>query len=589
MSENNALIQDKKRQAFALAQAERLDEALSLYREICEQDPADAESWFMVGTLYGRIGSVGDAEDALRKTVSLQPDSAAAHLNLGQTLELQDKVTEAEECFRRALALKSDLADAYDGLGRLCQKAGDMRAAIPYHREAIKLNPALTAAYLSLAKACIHLCAYDVATDSIEAALRLAPGNAGAYYDLAYAHTGQGRFQDALSDIRRALQLKPDYIEATALEAHILERLNDGPGALACLRPVLDRYQNCPEVALVYATLTHFTKDFDGAIARLEGLLTKDSLSDTHRTQIHFSLGKLYDKHGKYAQAFSHYQGANRLVPVTFDTQAWDGRITKLINTFNRDAMIHAPRARNASEMPIFIVGMPRSGTTLVEQILSMCSGVEAAGELETIGELFGDMQEVLDHSSSALGIAQLSGEYYDGWAQRYLELLATRYPAAQRVTDKYPQNFLHLGFIALLFPKARIIHCTRDPLDTCLSCYFQRFVGEQSYAYDLADLGTYYRQYQRLMDHWRTVLDMPIFEVCYEDLVGDPARLGRQMVEFCGLPWDERCLEFHKSERAVATASYQQVRRPIYSSSIGRWQHYAEYLDPLKQALGGD
>ena len=195
-------------------------------------------------------------------------------------------------------------------------------------------------------------------------------------------------------------------------------------------------------------------------------------------------------------------------------------------------------------------------------------------------------LQELLEHTSSANDLTRLSRGQYDSLAQRYLDLLGGRFPNALRVTDKMPQNFLHLGWIALLFPGARVIHCVRDPLDACLSCYFQMFTGDHPYAYDLANLGAYYRQYQRLMDHWRAILDIPIFELRYEDLVREPEKLGRAMVEFCGFKWDPRCLEFYKSERSVATASFQQVRQPIYSSSLGRWQHYADHLEPLKKAL---
>jgi tetratricopeptide (TPR) repeat protein len=586
MSKKNALTRANKRQAFACVQANRIDEAFHLYRKICEADPTDAESWFMVGTLYGRMGRVAEAEAALRKTVGLQPDSAAAYLNLGQTLELQGRLSEAEECFQRAVALKADLADAHASLGRLSQQRGDMHAAIAHYENAIQLNPSLLTAHLSRAKACIYMCAYDAAAESIGQALRLDPDNVSAYYDLAGARIGQGLYEDALHDIRRALQLKPDYVEATAVEAYILEHLCDYQAALECLTPVLDRYQDYPEVALVYASLAHFTKDNDGAIARLESLLAKDGLAEKHRTQIHFNLGQLFDKHGKYVQAFAHYRAGNRLIPATFDARAWQDRITNLIDTFSHDAMMRAPRASNRSEKLIFIVGMPRSGTTLVEQILSMYTEVAAAGELADIGLLAGELQELLEHTSSANDITQLSREQCDSLAQRYLDLLAGRYPNALRVTDKMPQNFLHLGWIALLFPRARVIHCVRDPLDTSLSCYFQMFTGDHPYAYDLANLGAYYRQYQRLMRHWREVLDIPVFDVGYEDLVRDPETLGQAMVEFCGLKWDKRCLDFHKSERSVTTASFQQVRRPIYSSSMGRWQHYADHLEPLKRAL---
>jgi tetratricopeptide (TPR) repeat protein len=588
MSKDNVLSRAKKRHALACVQANRIVEALDLYRKICESDPQDAESWFMAGTLYGRLSRIAEAEVALRKAVNLQPNFAAAHLNLGQALELQGEHAEAEEQYARAVQLQPDLADGHDALGRLCQLRGDPRAAISHHQKAVQLNPSRVSAYLSLAKALQQLGSLDAAADNIGHALRLDVDNAGAYYDLAGVRIGQGRYDDALRNIRQALRLKPDYIEAKAVEAYILEHMRDYQGALGCLAPLLDRYPDKPELALVYARLCHFTRDYDGTIARLESLLSRDDLARERRAQIHFRLGDLYDNRGEFARAFAQFQAANQLKAARFDAKEWEDRITNLMNIFNYQAMLRAPRAGNCSERPIFIVGMPRSGTTLVEQMLSMLPDVAVAGELPDIAILADELRVMLANTCPVDNITQLTREQCDGLAQRYLDKLNGEYPQAIRVTDKLPQNFLHLGIIALLFPMARVIHCVRDPLDTCLSCYFQEFTGDHPYAYDLADLGAYYRQYQRLMIHWGEVLDIPIFEVRYEDLVRNPDKLSRAMVEFCGLKWDARCLEFQEGEHLAATASFQQVRQPIYASSVGRWRHYADYLEPLQRALAG-
>lgn len=586
MSKQNVLTRAKKRHAYACVQANRIGEALELYRKICEVDPKDAEAWFMAGTLYGRVGRIADAEAALRKTVLLQPVFAQGHLNLGQALELQAKFAEAETCYRRALELKSDLADGHDALGRLCQLRGELPAAVAYHQRAIQLNPSRVSAHLALGRALHQLGNLDAAADSIEQALRLDANHAEAYYDLAGVRIGQGRYDDALRCIRQARQLKPDYIEAAAVEASVLDRRKDYQGALDCIKPLLERYQDYPEVALVYARLNHFTQDYDGAAARLETLLNKNDLAPDRRMQIHFQLGDLYDKRAEFAKAFAQYQAGNALKPVKFDAKEWERKVDALIAAFNKDAIQRAPRAVNSSERPIFIVGMPRSGTTLVEQILSMYPEVAAAGELADIGVLAGELQGALAHTVPAGDITQLRREQCDVWALRYLDMLERKYPKAKRVTDKMPQNFLHLGMIALLFPMARVIHCVRDPLDTCLSCYFQEFTGDLPYAYDLADLGSFYRQYRRLMIHWSATLDIPILEVRYEELVRDPQRISQAMAEFCGLKWDKRCLEFYDSAHPAATASFQQVRRPIYESSVGRWRNYADYLEPLQRAL---
>jgi tetratricopeptide (TPR) repeat protein len=587
MSKDNVLTRAKKRHAYACVQADLIGEALDLYQKICEIDPRDVECWFMAGTLYGRLGRIAEAEDALRKAVTLQPNFAQGHLNLGQALELQGKFAEAEACFGRAVSLKPELADGHDALGRLCQLRGDMHTAVAHHRRAIQLSPSRVSTYLSLGRALHQLGALEEAAENIEQALRLDAGHAESYYDLAGVRITQGQYDNALLCIRQALKIKPDYIDAVAIEAFILDHQRDYQGALACLTPVLDHYLQSPVIALVYAQLIHVTGDYEDAIRRLENLLAHDNLTDDHRRQIHFQLGALYDKQADFAKAFAQYRAGNALKHAKFDRLAWERKITDLMVIFNREGMLRASRASNCSERPIFIVGMPRSGTTLVEQMLSMLPDVAAAGELPDIGVLAGELQGLLENTSPANNITQVSREQCDTLAQRYLDMLAAKYPKAKRVTDKMPQNFLHLGLIALLFPMARVIHCMRDPMDTCLSCYFQDFSGDHPYAYDLSDLGFFYRQYQRLMDHWRKALDIPFFEIQYEDLVREPQTYSRAMVEFCGLKWDKRCLEFYKGERLSATASFQQVRQPLYGTAIGRWQNYAAFLDPLKQAFG--
>lgn len=587
MSNSNALSRAKKRHAYACVQANRVGEALVQFQKLAESDPADAESCYMVGMLCGRQGRLAEAEAALRKAVGLQPRFAQGHLALAQTLELLGRFTDAEHHYGEAAALRPELAEAHDALGRMCQLRGDPQAAVAHHQQALARQPERPASYLLLARAQHQIGELDAAAANIEQVLRSDPHHPEAWYDLAGVRIGQGRYHDALNCIREARRLRPDYLEAQAVEAYVLEHLQDYDGALACLAPILDRYEACPVIALVYARLCPQTRDWTAAAARLESLAVRADLQDDLRAKVHFYLGELYDRQGEYLKAFPHIATANRLKRMGFDRGAWERHITDLMAIFNRDALARAPRAGNCSQRPIFIVGMPRSGTTLVRQMLGMLPDVEPAGELPDLGRLAIALQAMLENTSPANNITQLSREQCDSLAQPYLDRLNGRFPKALRWIDKMPQNFLHLGLIALLFPMAHVIHCQRDPLDTCLSCYFQEFTGYHPYAYDLADLGFYYRQYHRLMAHWRKALDVALFEIDYEDLVRDPETYGRSLVEFCGLKWDRRCLEFYKSERPVATASLRQVREPIYTASVGRWRHYDAFLQPLKDALG--
>jgi len=239
--------------------------------------------------------------------------------------------------------------------------------------------------------------------------------------------------------------------------------------------------------------------------------------------------------------------------------------------------------ASRSGRRPVFIVGMPRSGTSLAEQILSVHPEVQAAGELETIHRIAAGLQLAVPRAAPYPGGAlSLSRGDLDNLVKRYLDELPAEGRDRPVFTDKMPQNFLHLGFIRQLFPDARIVHCTRDARDTCFSCFSYDFRGEHAYAGDLVTLGEYFLQYRRLMQHWEGVLDLPLHELSYENMIADQEGETRKLLEFCGLEWDERCLDFHTARRFVLTSSYNQVRRPLYSSSIGRWKHYEKQLQPL-------
>ncbi len=589
--QQSVLVRTKKRQAYASLQGNRSAEALTLFQQVTQRDPRDAESWCMLGILCGRAGDVSGAVAALRRALALRRDFPEALLNLGQALELQAEVAdaelrfaEAEQCYRRAATLQPGLADAYESLGRLQQRHGDLRQAVELHQQAVGLAPQRAQYHLSLGKALHRLARTKEAAACFEHAQRLDPHHAEAYHAQSGIYLDAGRLDEALRCARLAQSLRADYWEAVAVEAAVIERLGDTQAALQKLQPVLQYYRDCPEVALAYARVCRSASNRADAVQRLEILLAEVPISNVHREQTHFHLGQLYDRAGEAGKAFEHFAAANRLKPVQFDAAQCRAQMDHIVETFSAAALASAPRAGHESLRPVFVVGMPRSGTTLVEQILGAHTQVQAAGELNEVAEMAFELNTLL----AGQGLAALSREQGEQWAGSYLEKLAALFPDAERIVDKMPHNFLHLGLIAMLFPQARIIHVMRDPLDTCVSCYFQNFGGRHSYAYDLEALGFYYRQYQRVMQHWREVLQLSMYELRYEDLVEKPEQVSRALLEFIGLPWEERCLEFHVARPVVATASYQQVREPIYERSVKRWKQYEDYLQPLRDALAG-
>ncbi|VAX41677.1 hypothetical protein MNBD_PLANCTO03-964, partial [hydrothermal vent metagenome] len=298
-----------------------------------------------------------------------------------------------------------------------------------------------------------------------------------------------------------------------------------------------------------------------------------------------FAAARLLDAEDDTNSAFRAYTQGNAISPKLYKPEDKAQFVDQLIELFSAEALASLPRATNSSNRPIFIVGMPRSGTTLVEQILAAHPDVYAAGELQELRRIWKDLVATRGNGSVA-ALSSITQVDINAAADRYLKYLDTLDTATPHITDKMPHNFEQLGLINLLFPDARVIHCSRNPLDTCLSCYTIQLSLAHTYSNDLTLLGHAYAQYHRLMAHWRTALDVPMLEVVYEDVVAETETLARRIVEFVGLPWHDDCLRFYEAKRTIVTASVDQVRQPIYTSSVNRWKRYDRYLDPLRQSL---
>ena len=316
--------------------------------------------------------------------------------------------------------------------------------------------------------------------------------------------------------------------------------------------------------------------------------LLDSATSDSDRAYVHFALGKLLDDQGQYDRAFAHVHEGNRLAGARHDRDAHDRFVTALIDAHSRFITRIGRPVGSLSDRPVFIVGMPRSGTSLVEEILARHPGVAGGGELLTIDRIAGGLPAAIGterlypaclEDISAAAISQAAGEY--------LAELSAISPAALRVTDKMPLNFMHLGLIEAIFPKAVIVHCRRDPVDTCLSCYFQFFSPQFSFSFDLEDLGHYYQAYERLMGHYNCCSSLNILEVHYEKLVSRTEAVAQSLLRHCKLPWEPRCLGGATVRRPVKAESSWQVRQPMYTSSVARWRRYQAHLGPLLAALG--
>jgi tetratricopeptide (TPR) repeat protein len=400
---------------------------------------------------------------------------------------------------------------------------------------------------------------------------------------LAHSHRLLGEGEEAEKAYRKALVISPENKRLKTLLGEVLIDLGRIKEGAAFFRDVLaEDPQNIG--AIVGLASAREAGDQDGDLERFEFALRDGKLEPEKRAALHGALGQIYDHRKQPREAFLHFMKANELEKSDFSLAAFRRQIDDTIALFTPFFFMSKTGFGSDSERPVLVVGMPRSGTTLTEQILSSHPLIEGAGELPDIRKL----HDSVSHRGRWHDMmTALTDERCKELAARYLAELDRHSRTAHRVVDKMPHNFLTLGFIALLFPKARIIHCRRDPMDNCVSCYTHRFNKAHGYSTDMKTLGLYYREYRRLMEHWRKVLPLKMFELDYEEMIADQEAMSRRLIDFVGLEWDDACLNFHETERTVRTLSRWQVRQPIYKSSVQRWRKYDEFLGPLKESLG--
>ena len=570
-------------------QAGRLQAAEYVCRQILALEPNHAEAWHLLGIVGGQAGNHQRAAECFSRSLAVRPDWAEAHVNLGNALRQLGKLDEAVPMLRRALQLQTGSAEAHNNLGNALGDQGKLDEAIACYRRALELRPGYANAHYNLANALSQQGKLDEAVACYRRALELQPDFTEAHNNLGNALKDQGRPDEAAACYRLALRLAPDRADLHRNLGHAYRDLGQFDDAKREYSAALRLNPGDVKIHYSLSLIQRFRPEDQSTVEELEAAAARNNLPALERRQLHFTLGKAYDDLGQYDRAFSHYHEANELARPDFDRQQFVRLVERMEAWFpkSRFAAGAGGDSGSPSQLPVFIVGMPRSGTTLVEQIIASHPQVYGCGELADTdlmaNELWGSRIAEPLVSSPPPG---LQPQRLAQLAEAYLQRRRAVCGDALRTTSKMPTNFFHLGLIALLFPKARVIHCRRDPLDTCLSCYFSDFKKSAPYHYRLEDLGFYYRLYLRLMDHWRAALPLAMLEVQYEELVGRPEELSRRMIDFCGLAWDDRCLRYYESRRPVQTSSVWQVRQPIYTTSIERWKHYIQHLEPLLRAL---
>lgn len=624
MHARNADISRLMATALQHQQAGRPRLAEPLYRTVLKVFPDQPDALHFLGLALHQLGKNDEGIRYLRKAVARQPGNAVFHNNLGFVLKATGQLVQAEAHCRDAIRLQPTFADAWYNLGIALEEQGRLQDAAASYVQAAALRPAHYKALVNLAGVLVELGSYNDAVEACHSALRLQPAVAEASLILGRALIEMGESDEAEMRMREALHHIPGDARLLITLANALTELGRPEEARAAYDQVVQSAADDPEVCFGLGTvaqvlgthsaaLAHYARalelkrthcqavlglsaarkftDADGAlIDGFEKLPEHQNLTPRDSIALHFALGKMRDDCGQYDLAFGHYKAANALKrkQVQFDREQHARYVDRLIDAFSQE-LIQAKAGTVAldDELPIFIIGMPRSGTTLVEQILAGHPSVKAGGELPYLRRVVRSLsaQAGNEHPYPAC-LRSLDATVAHQLARSYLDKLPARTSGEIRVTDKMPSNFFYAGLIAILFSRARIINCRRDPMDVCLSIFFQPFSRAHPYAFDLGDLGHYYRQYERLMAHWRAVLGERLFEVQYADLVDDPESTGRRLIDHCGLEWNERCLQFDRNGGAVKTASQWQVRQPIYKTSLQRWKHYVRHLAPLIEAL---
>jgi Flp pilus assembly protein TadD len=463
----------------------------------------------------------------------------------------------AIKLYERILSFKSDLPEALFLYGHGLAATGKIEAAISAFQRSIALKPNNPESLSNWGLALAELGRFDEAEVKCRQAITLSPGNSQAYNDLGILLKDAGRLTEAAQSFEQAIRLAPET---------------------ACY------YDNLAAVRPFVAG--------DQYITALEALAENTAaLSTEDQIDLHFALAKAYDNIERPEAAFRELLRGNRLKrqQITYDEAATLGMMDRQRELVSREFIEQRSDCGEASSLPIFIVGMTRSGTTLIEQILASHPQVFGAGELPLFDQIAGSMRELLPGTPAFPEMMrEMSPAHFRTLGARYVDKIAQQAPTAARIIDKMTVNFLFLGLIHLALPNAVIIHAVRDPADTCVSSFAAHFSRGQEHTYDLAELGRYYRSYQSLMTHWHNVLPPGrIMDVRYEELVADLEAVTRRIVSRCGLAWDDRCLAFHQTQRPVRTASAAQVRKPIYTNSVGRWRKFGAFLGPLFAELG--
>jgi len=567
-------------------------DAIACYKALLAAEPAHPEANYGLATLFAGLDRADEAIVRYRAALAADPDFAEASYGLGTLLTQRNELEEAVACFHQALDIDPDYLDARLALGVALERIERDDDAMAAYHAVLASDPDNVQAHSRLASILSRMDRHAKAIEHWEAVLTREPEHAAAMARMAAALISLRRTSEGIALCRKAIATQPEFAWAMSVLALGLAEIGEIAEAVALSRRAVALAPQQPRLCYNFTEIAKVRRG-EEVLEALEAMLPH-AASRRPREQclLHFALAKSYDDIGERDRGFAHLLKGNAIKrrQIEYDEARELRVLDRIREVFTAELLAARRELGHDSNLPVFIVGMPRSGTTLVEQILASHPAVFAGGERP-------ELQQAVNRLAGRVGalpfpeaVWTLSGDETQQIGAAYVGALRPLAPDARRITDKMPVNFEFAGLIRLILPNARIIHLIRNPVDTCLSCFSKLFTVEQRFTYDLCELGRYYRAYQRLMAHWRTVLPAHVLlEVHYETLVTNFADEARRIVAHCGLPWDGACLEFHRTSRPVHTASAIQVRQPLYQSSVRRWRPDAALLRPLLEALGED
>jgi tetratricopeptide (TPR) repeat protein len=558
---------------------------IELLRRVLAIDPNSWASLNALSIMLRLRGDFGEAIEVRLKALELRPGDPNSINELGLCyLDLRD-LRVAGETFQRAIALQSNVASFHHNLARVRQLEGRIAESIESFRRAVTIDPRSAVSYSSLGKMFLQLGKDVEAVECFKRAYEVDPNSVRGNLDMANAFIEQDRFDEAEPYITTALNIDGNSPDANGLMGTWLQQQGKFSEAETHFLAALEARPLWAAPYVLIVTGRKMTEEDRPFIGRLSSVVSNPSLTKEEVGEMHYALGKAFDDLKEYSTAIHHYDEANRLAAkriskiMPFSKEAYVEGTTRTMDTFTSDFFLRHRNLGSESDLPVLIVGMMRSGTTLTDQILTSHPEISGAGELTFWMEEGRELHQNLRDS--------LTAEEIDPIVERYLQTLTTRAPGSKRVTDKMPQNYMALGLIHTSFPNARIIHCRRNPVDNCLSIYFTHLRTSPDFGHVRENIVAMYQQYLRVMEHWRAVLPPDRFmEIDYEDMVADRESIVRRMIDFVGLEWDDACLHHDENDRTVRTPSLWQARQPVYKTSVERWRNYEPYLGAFRDLL---